>query len=151
MGLIYTNRYTEVEELGAGTLHADSRAAGTYNTTWTPMHNFQRAIALLDVGEMQAGATLDLAFQQASDNTGTGAKAFTPAKAITQLTQAGGDGNDVVIIEIRTEEMDVNNQFDHVRAQLIVAGAAVECTLMVWKHVANYPPVSITGLTEVVD
>lgn len=151
MGLIYTNRYTEVEELGAGTLHADSRAAATYNTTWTPMHNFQRGVVILDVGEMQAGATLDLALQQATDAAGTGAKAFTPAKAITQLTQAGGDGNDVVIIEFRTEEMDVNNQFDHVRAQLIIAGAAVECAVMVWKHVANYPPVATTQLTEIVD
>ena len=151
MGLIYTNRFTEVEELAAGTLHADSRTAATYNTTWTPMHNFQRGTVILDVGEMQQGATLDLALQQASDNAGTGAKAFTPAKAITQLTQAGGDGDDVVIIEFRTEEMDVNNQFDHVRAQLTVAGAAVECALIVLKHSANYPPVAVTQWTEVVD
>lgn len=150
MGMIYTNRYTEVEELG-GVLHADSRTAATYNTAWTSMSNFQRGIVVLDVGEMQAGATLDLALQQATDATGTGAKAFTPAKAITQLTQAGGDGDDVVVVEFRTEEMDVNGQFEFVRAQVVVAAAAVECTAMLWKHAANYPPVSVTALTEVVD
>lgn len=149
MGLIYTNRYTEVEELG-GVLHPANRAIGTYNTAWTTMSNFQRLIAVLDAGTIAAAGTVDMLLQQATDATGTGAKAIA-GKAITQLTQAGADSNDVCAIELRTEELDVDNQFEYVRAQLIVAGNTAYTCVHVWKHVAGYPPVSVTPLTEVVD
>lgn len=149
MGLIYTNRFTEVEELG-GILYPVNRAIATYNTAWTSMSNFQRLVAKLSVGVIAAGGTVDMLLQQATDAAGTGAKAIA-GKAITQLTQAGGDGDDVCIIELRTEELDVDGQFEFVRAQLIVAGNTAFTNLEVWKHVANYPPVSVTPLTEVVD
>ena len=145
----YTQNFSEVHEPG-GTLYADSRTAAAYNTAWLAMTNHQRATFLLNVGEMQQGATLDLAIQQATDAAGTGAKAFTPAKAITQLTQAGGDGDDLVIVELRTEEMDVNGGFDFIRGVATVAGAAVEFSLTPLRGASNYPPVPVTVWTEVV-
>ena len=145
----YTQNFNEVHEPG-GTLHADSRAAAVYNTAWLAMTNHQRAIFLLDVGEMQQGATLDMAIQQATTPAGAGAVAFLPAKAITQLTQAAGDGNDLIIVELRTEEMDVDGQFDYIRAQVTVGVAAVEFTLIPLRGASNYPPVPATVWTEVV-
>jgi len=145
----YTENFTEIHEPG-GTFYADSRAIGTFNTAWLSMRDHQRAVFILNVGEMQQAATLDLAIQQAQDAAGTGAKAFVPAKAITQLTQAGGDGDDLVIVEVRTEEMDVNNQFDWIRGVITIAGAAVECALTPLRLASNYPPVPVTGWTEVV-
>lgn len=145
----YTANFTEIHEPG-GTLFTDSRAIGTYNTAWLSMRDHQRAVFPLNVGEMAQGATLDMAIQQAQDVLGTGAKVFTPAKAITQLTAAAGDGDDLVIVEVRTEEMDVNGQFDWIRAQVIIAGGAVELALTPLRLASAYPPVPVTGWTEVV-
>jgi len=145
----YTANFTEIHEPG-GTFYVDSRAIGTYNTAWLSMRDHQRAVFQLVVGEMQQGATLDMAIQQAQDVLGTGAKVFTPAKAITQLTQAAGDGDDLVIVEVRTEEMDVNGQFDWIRGQVVIAGGAVEMALIPLRLASAYPPVPVTGWTEVV-
>ena len=148
----YTQRYTEGHEITAltGVLYADSRGAGNHNTAWLSMANHQRAVFVLNVGEMQQGATLNMILQEATSAAGAGVQAIA-GKAITQLTQAGGDGNDMVVIELRTEEMDVDNQYDFVRAQVVVAGAAVECSLVPYRFEANYPPVDVTAWQEIVD
>ena len=52
----------------------------------------------------------------------TGAKDFSPAKAITQLLAAGGN-NRQVIIEARDTELDVNAGFAYVRLSITVGTA----------------------------
>jgi hypothetical protein len=102
---------------------------------------------VLQVGVLAAGATVDLVLQEAQDATGTGA-ANIAGKAITQLTQAGGDGNDVCIIELRTEEMTPG--FDFVRAVLTVAGNTAFTGGLGYGIVNRYAPVAETLVTEVV-
>jgi len=145
----YTHNFNEVHEPG-GTLVPDLRAPGVYNTTWLSMQNHQRGVVVLLTGAQAPNATVDLALQQATDAAGTGAKAFTPAKAITQLTQVGGDDDDLCIIEFRTEEMDVDNQFDFIRAVLTVGGANSYTAVLPLRGCSNYPPVSQAAWTEVV-
>ena len=143
----YTHNFSEVHQLG-DYLQPASRAIGTYNTAWISVQNHQRGVFLLLTGAVGAGSTIDFALQQATDIAGTGAKAFTPAKAITQLTQAGGDENDAVLVEFRTEEMDVDNQFDFVRGVLTIAGGGDCFTALVpLMGCSNYPPVAV-GLWE---
>lgn len=145
----FTERFSEVNAVLGG-LHADQRAAGNYNTAWVAMNNYHRAVILIDVGPMAAGATLNVILQEATDAAGAGVQAIA-GKAITQLTQAGGDQNDWVMIELRSEELDENNAYAFIRAQVTVAAAAVDLSVWILGTVPRYPPVPITNVTEIVD
>lgn len=145
----FTQRFSEGNFV-AGGLHSVNRVAGVYQTPWLDMSEFHRAYFLINVGVMAATATLDAIVQEATDNTGTGVQAIA-GKAITQLTQAGGDGNDWLIMELRAEEMDENNAYDNVRAQLTIANAAVLCSVWVFGTVSRFPPVSVANVTEIID
>lgn len=145
----YTERFTEQYELGA-VEYADSLAAGTHNGAWLSMRDFHRAVAILVVGDIQAAGTVDFAIQQATDTSGTSAKAIT-GKSITQLTQAGGDGDDICAIELRTEELDVSGGFDCIRWQLTIANAAAEVAVLVLKsEPTRFAPPSTTAWAEIV-
>lgn len=145
----YTERVSEVVSVLGGA-YADSYDVGTHDTAFVSVANYHRVFFFLIVGEMQAGATLDCSLRQATDTAGTGAKAIT-GKAITQLSQAGGDGNDYIGIELRTEELDVANGFDCVSARVTVAGAAVEAAAGLLGFVPRYAPVDTSNWTETVD
>jgi hypothetical protein len=129
--------------------HPDSLAAGTHTGTWYNLGSYHRAFLYVNVGDMAATATLDVGLQQASDETGTGAKAIT-GKTITQLTQAGGDGNDLVCIELQTEELDVDGGFEHVRWYATIANAAVEMAVTLFVCEPRYEPVPTANWTEIV-
>lgn len=105
-----------------GNIDPDAYAAGTVTTGWIAAKDFQSFVAIVQAGALGASATLDALLQQASDSGGTGAKAIT-GKAITQLTQAGTDSNKQVLINLRPEELDVDNGFTHFRLSMTVATA----------------------------
>jgi hypothetical protein len=104
----------------------------------------------MHVGDMGAGATVDMVMYQATDAAGTNAKAIT-GKAITQLTQAGGDAGSTVCIELRTEELDVDGGFAFVGATLTVGVAAADIGIIALAGCSNYVPVPTTAWTEIVD
>jgi hypothetical protein len=143
----YTERFTEMHQQAVA-LYPDSRAAAVYNTNWAACHTHHRFIVELLVGDMAQGATIDLALQEATDDTGTNA-ANIAGKAITQLTQAGGDGDDACVIEVRMEELTPG--YDYVRAVLTIGGGACDTALIGLGVVARYQPVPTGGLTEIVD
>jgi hypothetical protein len=144
----YTHNFTEVHRPG-GQLFPALRGIGVYNTVWLRMNNHQRAVFLLDVGAMGAFSTLDMTIQQATNTAGAGAKAIA-GKAITQLTQVGGDENEQIVIELRTAELDVDGGFDTIRAQVTVAGAQVLFSLKPLRGCSNQPPVPVGLWTEIV-
>jgi hypothetical protein len=86
--------------------------------------DWHRLLAVLMVGTLGASATVDAKIQQASDGSGTGAKDLTTAKSITQLTQAGTDANKQVLINVRPDDLDLDNNFTHIRLSVTVATAA---------------------------
>lgn len=143
----FTERFTEANAY-ISSLHVDNRAAGNYNTPWASVSTYHRQAVQLFVGGMAAGATVNLIVQEATDATGTGVQAIA-GKAITQLTQAGGDGNDIVVIEIRSEEL--TDGYDFIRAQLTVAVDAVDVGVYILGTIPRYKPVPVTNVTEVVD
>ena len=145
----YTRRFTEICQLPGHAI--DTWAIGVHTVqNYVNLANHQRAVVLLFTGEMAQGATLDLSLLQATDAAGTGAKAIA-GKAITQLTQAGGDANDRVCIELRTEELDVDNGFCFVGATMTIAGGTVEACVTGFLIASNYVPVSVAVWTEIVD
>lgn len=130
--------------------HADSIGPAATASAWVNMANYHRGVLALDVGDMVATATLDAALWQASDSTGTGAKVIA-GKSITQLTQAGGDGDEVVCIELKTEELDVSGGFEYVKVLLTTGTAAVEYSYIFYGIEPRFAPVPTTNWSEIVD
>ena len=124
-------------------------AAGVYDSPWALMENYHRGVLVFNMIDMGAGATCDVSLRQATTAAGAGAKAFT-AKAMTQLTQAGGDANTDSCIELRTEETDVTGKFCYVGVRLTVAVASVVCSYRFYGRVPRYPPAPTTGWNEIV-
>jgi len=134
--MTYSQRQYEINALLA-VIHPDLHL-GTYYTEWVRASDYHCLTAELYVGDLGQAATIDLEMQQATDSAGTGAKAVVSGaaitKAITQLTQAGGDGDDSCCIECRSEELDAMNNFCWVRLRLdaLVAGSNVGAVLRGW-------------------
>ena len=143
----YPGLTTDRLELVAA-IHADLHT-GTYYTPWISAQNRERFLFVLDVGDMTATSTVDLELHEAQDAAGTGAKAIA-AKAITQLTQAGGDGNDAVCVNLGAAEMDAAGNFDHVRARLDVLTASSNACVLVFAEALRYLPPATTNWTEIV-
>lgn len=144
----YTQKFTEGHQPG-GELYPALKTPAAYNGAWIRLSNHQRVIFILQVGTMAQTSTLDFLVQEDVLGDGASAAAIT-GKAITQLTAAGGDGDDLVAIEVRTEELDVDGGFCWVRGVLTVGTANVTCAMLPLRFVANYPPVAVTGWTEVI-
>jgi hypothetical protein len=152
MSDIYTQNFTEIHEPG-GTLHSANRAANTYDTAWLPMRDHQRIVFLVDVGVIAAGGTVDFEVRQATSVAGAGATNVFPNAGfirMTQLTQAAGDGNDSVAVEVRTEQMDVDGGYAFLSGRLTVAVNTAYTCVIPLRLGTNYPPVPTTGWTEVV-
>lgn len=129
--------------------HPDSYSPAATTSAYVSFANYHRGWLFIDVGDMVATATLDVSLMQATTTAGGGpAKAFTPAKAITQLTQAGGDGDDLICVQFQTEELDVDNGFDCVAVLVTVGTAAVELSWCLFGIVPRFPPVPTTNWTE---
>ena len=145
----YTNRFVEVHQPSTP-LYPALKAAQAHNTVWIPMANHQRIVFLILVGAMTALSTLDFAVWEALTAAG-GTPLAIAGKAITQLTQAGGDGNDLIAVEVRTEELTVNSDYAWVRGILTVGTDTVYASVLPLRFIPNYPPCITTGWTETVD
>ena len=144
---MYTARFSELNEVLAH-IPADSETTEV-NSAWVTLANHHRAVILVSVGDMAASSTLDIDIEEATDSGGTGVKTIT-GKSITQLTQAGTDSNKVVIIELQSEELDADNDFDHFRVEVTPAVGAVEFAVFVLGFNTRFAPVSTTAIDEIV-
>lgn len=133
-----------------GVIDPDANAAGAVSTAWIDMKNWGAIQAIVMAGVLGASATLDAKLEQAQDNAGTGAKDIT-GKAITQLTKAGGDDDKQAIINCFADELDVTNQFTHVRLTMTVAAATSDSGAVVLGHDPRYGPASNNDLASVVE
>jgi hypothetical protein len=144
----YTERISEVM-YPLATYNADALGVGTFNSAYVLLRDYHRAWLVINVGDMGGGGTLDAGIQQATDTAGTGVKAIA-GKTITQLTQAGGDSNSLVCIELQTEELDVSLNFDAVRFYLTVGGAATEVSATLYGAITRFVAVPTTNWQEIV-
>lgn len=144
---MYTVNFTEIHEL-LGHIPADSETT-EQNTGFIYAGNHHRFVTLISVGDMATNATFDVDIEQATNSAGSGTVKNVTGKSITQLTQAGSGSNKVVIIELRSEELDVAGGFDHFNVECTPATAAVEFSVMVFGFEARYRPVSTTSVEEI--
>ena len=127
-----------------------SQGAATVTTGWVRASDWYRLLAVLSVGAMTATGTIDAKLQQATDGSGTGAKDVT-GSAITQLTQASGDSNKIVAINLDVSKLDIANDFDYVRLSITVAVAASLISAVLYGLSARYGVQShIAAVDEVV-
>lgn len=139
----YTERFTETNIL-LDALDVRSHAGGE-STEWVAMTNYHRAVVMVFCGALTG--TLDVAVWQATNAAGAGAKVVT-GKAITQL--AATDDYDQCIIELKTEELDVDGGFDYIRAQTN-NGAANVYGVYVFGCIPRFAPGTTGGWDEIVD
>jgi len=144
----YTERFTEVN-YPLLIEYPDSLAIGTHLSAYVNMEEYHRGFLFFMCGDMGAGGDIDIALYQATDNVGTGRKAIT-GKAATELSQAGGHGNDLVGIELRTEELDVSNDFNWVQVEVYVGGLASEYAYTFFGCVPRFAPTVVTNWHEIV-
>lgn len=82
----------------------DAYAIGAVNGDIIDMRDLRRVLFVVQVGTMAAGSTVDFVV-----NASTAANMANPVaitgKAITQLTQAGGDSDKQVLVEVTSEEV----------------------------------------------
>ncbi|MBQ1480635.1 MAG: hypothetical protein IIZ30_11415 [Sphingomonas sp.] len=96
-------------------------APGTITTPWIDARTFFSLLALISIGVLGAGATVDASFEQATSNAGAGAKAVA-GSAIGQIVKATGDSKQA-LINIRPEDLDKNGGFKFVRLTITIGGA----------------------------
>lgn len=101
----------------------DAYGEGAVTTAWIAAKNFHSFMASVYVGDMASNHTVDAKLEQATTSGGGSAKDVSGA-AITQLTKADSDDNQQAIINLRTEDLDVENGFDYVRLSITLASTA---------------------------
>lgn len=122
------------------TIDPASVAIGTVLTAWVPMANIGMVSALIQTGALGASATIDAKFRQATDATGTGAKDVA-GKAIAQIVKATGD-NKQAFLEMRVEDLDVNNGYTFVALSVTVGTAASIMSASLLGSITRYLPAS---------
>jgi hypothetical protein len=147
----YTERFTETAALLYNLAPISVSNGVAVYTSYVSLANYHRAVVVIHTGVMASNSTLDAVIHQATDTSGTSTKVLTATKAITQLTQAGGDSNKDVAIEVRTEELDVANGFDCIALQYTVGTAATLLSIEIYGLVPRFAPVATTAWDEIVD
>lgn len=139
----YPVNRTEVRELLATTYA--SAATTEQNTSYVDMAQFHRIE--VEIIALNIGTSLDVDIEVA---TTTGGGNLATLKSITQLTEAGGDDNSVVVVEVRADEMSiagVNHRY--LRVESTPSGASTYAVL-IWGCEPRYAPRPTTALDEVV-
>lgn len=131
-----------------GIIDPDAYAAGDVSSGWVDMGDYNAIQAIVCAGTLGASATLDAKLEQATDGSGTGVKDIT-GKAITQMVKASND-DDQAIIELRDDELDVENSFTHVRVTMTVGTATSDAGAFVLGHYARYTPTPLASVQEIV-
>lgn len=133
-----------------GVIDPDAYGTGTETTGWIDMASFNEIMAVVMAGTLGASATLDAKIEQAQDASGTGVKDVAGA-AITQLTKAGSDDDKQAIINLWAEDLDVDNDFTHVRLSMTVGTAASDAGAVVLGMCERYGPASDGDLASVAE
>lgn len=131
----YTEKFSESHDL-LDSIRPQSTSTQV-NGSYVSIKDYPRIIAKCAVGAIAATGTLTFQVRQAQDSSGTGVKAL---KASAALTDA--DDNKDIWLEIRAEELDVDNGFDHVRIEVVAATAASLVQAELLGFVGRYGPAS---------
>lgn len=119
------------------------------NTDFINISNYDRVTVLINAGDI--GTSLACDIEIATNDGGTGLHTL---KSITTLTQAAGDDNSNVAINLRGEEFSKptsapSKEYSHMRVELTPSGNCI-FSVQVWGCNTRYAPVPTTLLDEIV-
>lgn len=140
-------KISEQEALLA-TIDPVSQGVGAVSTGWIKADSFERYLATIQTGVLGTAATVDGKLEQATSAAGAGVKDVT-GKAITQIVKATGD-NKQALIDLRPNELDLNNGFVYFRLTLTVGAAASLVAASVQGGAAKEMPASASNQAAVV-
>jgi len=147
--MTYTARFSENFELLANiTPETANGTVGEHNTGYVSLENYHRVIIVLTAGTPGGASTIDVDVEEATDAAGTGAQNIA-GKAITTLVAA--DAGETVYIEVRTEELDVDNAYSFINAEVTVGVNTFTYDLKIFGFVPRFAPAAVTNIAEIVD
>jgi cell wall assembly regulator SMI1 len=117
-------------------------------TAWIDVGKYAGVFALIQTGLIAATGTFDAEIRQAQNSGGTGAKDIGAGKAITPQIDTNDNRN--FWINVRNQELDADNGFEHVRLELTPAVAATLASAMLFGYGARYKPVATTNFNQIV-
>lgn len=124
----------------------------SYSTGWVDASKWHSFLAIIQAGDLGSGAELDAKLEQATTSGGGGAKDVT-GKAMTQISQADSPNpsNSQILLNCRTEELDVEGGFDYVRLTLTVGDATSDLSGILLGVDPRFGPASDHDLASVVE
>lgn len=114
------NRTTE-EILLVSAIDPDNQSANTVTGDWVKADEYDQYLAVFNVGVMTSTGTCIFSVQQATDGSGSGAKAV---KTATTLTEAGTDSDKQVLMSIKDSDLDLAGGFLWIAPRAVTAVAA---------------------------
>jgi hypothetical protein len=125
-----------------GSIDPDNYSTGTQTTGWVAAKDFIAFLGVVQAGTLGSSATVDAKIEQATDDSGTSAKDVSGSD-IAQLTQASTDQSDKqALINVRPENLDVANGFDHIRLSITIGTASSDAAGILMGFCARHAPAS---------
>ncbi len=132
------------------TIDPDVTVASTVVSDTIDMSLFDQLLAIVMAGTLGSSATLAAKFEQAT--TSGGVYKDITGKAITTLTQASPDGSDKqALINLRAEELDIDNDYRWARLSITVATATSDAGAVVLGFGERYGPAFDGDLASVAE
>lgn len=139
---------------------ADHVAVTRYSATVNMQGHDRVLFEILGGAAGATGDTIIISVQEATAEGAEGAVAAAGSRAlasgakITTLPATAGAGfatrNDLWLIEVRSEEMDVDNLFNFLQLKVVTTGTGWVVGAVAQRSIASYEPVATTNVTEVV-
>lgn len=128
------------------TIDPDAYSAGTQTSDWVLTENFHEFLAVVYAGIIVASGKIDAVLRQASSSTGGSNKAIT-GKSITQLTT--GDNDKQAIINLRTDELDVDGGFKWIALRMTFTTAGADAGGTIYALEPRFGPANANDLASV--
>lgn len=148
----YTERFTEVHYPLVNVPPAVKSPASEVISAYVSLANYHRAALVIHTGAIAATGTVAVRLIQATDTSGTSPKGIpttaTQDKITSTLTTA--DANSVIVIELRTEELDVSGGYDCVAIGYDVDTDTVAMSAILYGIEPRFASVPTTNYNEVV-
>lgn len=132
------------------TIDPDANATGTFGSDWVDMTMFDQAMCVVMAGTLGTTAGIDVQIEEATDSSGTGAQNIT-GKTITELTDANTDSDKQAIINISSDDLDIADNYTHIRAVMTVATATSDSALIILASRPRYGPANDNDLSTVAE
>lgn len=129
-----------------GVIDPDANTAGTLLTAAIDMSKWGRVLFIVQSGDLGTNGTLDFSITESATSGGSYA-AMSPAKAITQLTEAGTDSNKQVLLEVRADELTDGKRF--IKGNFVTATATGDSSAVALGFDPRYTPLTSDDLSTV--